>query len=513
MSMRVTDSYMSRLMVRDMHRSLSQMLRYQQMASSMSRITRYADDPTAIGAINRYRSLMAANDQYLRNTDRSRVIVEATDSAMLDVSEILSEVREIVMRESSATSTRASQDQSAEDMQSLIDRMLNSLNVTVQGNYIFGGHITNRAPFVQSEDSIYYQGDSNAVIAQVGPDTRLEVTIPGSEFLGSNNAVLGGLLTMSPRLTVGTSLDDLNLGAGWEAGQIVVTDGTNQTYSINLTGAADLGDVITRINTDSSGALTAGISANGQALVINGIGPLTVTSGGEGETARSLGLEGRSESGTMVGLDIREAPTPATLLADIPELNGDLPLGELVIETGGVETTVDFSAATTIGDLQTMLNTALPGFELRIDGAVFGVVSSSAESFTVRNGEGFSTATDLGISGTGSPARLFGVLTDLKEALESHDGDRINGVLTELGEVQQLILKQVIKVGGKETTLDWVDSLLRDRNERLMENLSQEKDADMAVIATELTKSENAYQATLMVTSRLFQDNLMQYLR
>ena len=55
--------------------------------------------------------------------------------------------------------------------------------------------------------------------------------------------------------------------------------------------------------------------------------------------------------------------------------------------------------------------------------------------------------------------------------------------------------------------------MLRQRDVRLQGILSREWDADMAEVATDLSRAEAAYQSTLMVASRLFETNLMQYLR
>jgi flagellin-like hook-associated protein FlgL len=83
----------------------------------------------------------------------------------------------------------------------------------------------------------------------------------------------------------------------------------------------------------------------------------------------------------------------------------------------------------------------------------------------------------------------------------------------ELEAVENTVQAALIRVGGKETTLDWTAEVLRQRNERLQSNLSLEWDADLADVATELTRAETVYQATLLMTSRLFETNLMDYLR
>lgn len=513
MSLRITDNYMANLMVRNMHHNLAQVLRYQQMASSMRRVNSFADDPRAVSAANRYRSLLSANAQYQRNIERGRAFVNSADSALLSVVDLLSEARQLAMQESSALGTDTTNDHAADVVDSLVQQLLNTLNTTVEGDYIFSGYRTNIPPFVLSGDNVQYQGDSGEIRAQIGPYTELGLNIPGSVFMGSNNAVLSGFMDIAPALTAATALADLNLGQGWQAGELDVKDGTGMTYRIDLSAATTIGDVINQINIDSGGNLTAAVTADGKALQISGVGPLTVDEVNDGTTAESLGLLGSSDAGLLVGQNIRVAPTPATLLSEIPSLSGSLPLGSLLVRIGENETVVDFSTATTIGDLQTLLNTAVPELDLQLDGAVLSVVSGTTESFVILDADGSHAASDLGIAGTGSPARLFGVLSDLKAALLAHDSVAIRGTLAELGAVEDLVLAQTIKIGGKENVLDWMGTSLQARDERLQMNLSIEMDADIAKVATELSRAEAAYQASLMVTSRLFEVNLMQYLR
>jgi flagellar hook-associated protein 3 len=513
MSLRITDSFKASLLVQHMHRSLVNMLRYQQMGSSGRRVNSYSDDPRAVAAIQRYRSLLDINEQFQRNASRARSFVEATDFALQDVSELLAEVRALALEECSAAATPATNDMAAVAVDQLLQQILDSLNTSVEGNYIFSGQYTNVPPFVQSGDEVVYQGDSEYIEVQIGQHSQITANIPGDIFMGSSNAQLVGVVDMAPRLQNSDPLDLLNLGNGWEPGRFAVTDGNDVTHTIDLTGASTVGDVLLRIFTQSGGALSVAISSDGRSLTVSGTGPLTFSELDGGGTGRSLGLEGESDTDTFVGSDIRRAPNHRTNLADIPALNGALPLGEIVVQVGDTETTVDFSGAATIGDLNTILDAALPGLSVRVNGSVLTIVSSTAQSFQVRNAAGSTTASDLGLVGSGSPVRLFGLLNDLKAALQAHDTDAVRESLVELEAVENTVQAALIRVGGKETTLDWTAEVLRQRNERLQSNLSLEWDADLADVATELTRAETVYQATLLMTSRLFETNLMDYLR
>jgi flagellar hook-associated protein 3 FlgL len=512
MPIRISENYLSQVLVGDLNRSLGRMLKLQRQAGSMQRINSFADDPRGVGNIQRYKALISSNDQYLRNLSRSQVLLESSDTAMQDISGLFGDVRELVLRESSALSTPSSQNNASLEVDGMIDRLLEVLNTTVEGNYIFSGFKTTTPPFVRNGDTVVYQGDDGVIRAQSGPNSTLPVTLPGSTFMGTQSAVLVGTTDLAPRLNATTALDDINLGRGWEPGIIEIEDGNNVLYQVDLTGAATVADVIAAINTATSGAVTASLGADGAGLELAGTGPLTVSEVDGGQAATSLGINATSSAGMLSGRDIRPAVDASTLLADVSAFAGSLPLGSLEVEIDGTVYPVDLSTATTLGDLKTLFEAAVPGHEFRIDTSGVSIVSGSTTAFIVRNSGTPETATLLGLEGTGTPVRLFGMLEDLKASLLAGDETAIRGAMTEIAALESMVHVQMIKVGGRQSDMEWADAVLRQRDEQLKGKLSLERDADVAQVSSELSQAQMNYQASLLVTSRLFQTNLMMYL-
>jgi flagellin-like hook-associated protein FlgL len=188
-------------------------------------------------------------------------------------------------------------------------------------------------------------------------------------------------------------------------------------------------------------------------------------------------------------------------------------LGLMDVVWQGTTYSVDFSGATTLGDLVAGFNATVPGMELEVRDSSIVLITGSPESFEVFNADATDTASALGVAGSGSPVRLFGMLEDLKTALENGDKDAIRGAINELTSIEDTIYQLMMRNGGRQTDLDWADSTLRQRDERLRSNLSLEYDADVAEVASELSRAESTYQASLLVTSRLYESNLMMYLR
>lgn len=513
MAFRISDSYLSNILVGDLNRSLGQLLSQQRMAGSMRRVNSFADDPRSVSTIQRYNALISNNDQYLKNVTRSRIIVDGTDVALQNISDVLADVRVIALREASAISTPQSQETSVIEVDNLVNRLMDVLNSSIEGNYLFSGQKVKTPPFVRSGDTVLYQGDSGEIVSRTGPNSTMPVNIPGEIFLGTQSSALGGQVDMSPRLDGTTSLSDINLGAGWDPGSISISDGTGSIYQVDLSAATTVDDVINTINLATSGAVTAGINSQGTGFEFTGTGPLVVGEINGGSAATSLGLNMSSSASILTGRDIREVASATTNLADIESLSGNLPLGIMNVNWQGTDYAIDLSAATTLGDLQTIFNGAVPGMELQINNSTLMLVGGSPETFVISNGDSTNTSTVLGLTGTGTPVRLFGMLEDLKTALTSGDKDAIRAGMSEMSAIEDTIYQLLMKNGGRQTDLDWADSILLQRDERLRSNLSLEYDADIAQVASDLSQAEASYQSSLLVTSKLYTANLMQYLR
>ncbi len=512
MAIRITDSFLSSVMISDLNQSLNAVYRQQVMASSMRRVNSYADDPRSVSTIQRYNQLIGQNSEYIGNVTRSRILVEASDTALQNVSDVLSGVRVIALRESSALATAESMATTVVEVDNVINQLLDILNTSVEGTFIFSGTRTNAAPFTRNGDNVIYSGNDEEYHSRTGPNSLMTVNIPGASFVGSQSASLAGNVDLAPMLTGTTLLSDLNMGDGWTPGVIQIEDGSGTRYQVDLTGSVTVGQVIAAVNGATGGAVTMGLSADGSKFTLGGAGPITVGDVDSSGTAASLGINNSTSSSLLTGLDVRAAANAAVALADIHNLAGSLPLGSIDIEWQGATTTVDLSSAASLGDLQTLISGAVPGLEVEVRDTGLVVLGGAPEPFVITNADATNSASALGISGTGSPVRLFGVLADLKAALTAGDKVSVRGIAGELEALEGMVYRMMMRTGGRQTDLDWAESMLRQRDERLQSNLSLEQDVDVAAVASDLSRAETSYQSSLMVTSRLYQMNLMDFL-
>jgi flagellin-like hook-associated protein FlgL len=515
--MRISDNQLSSMIYNSTMRNLSEMARVQEMASSGYRVNHYADDPKGVGLIQEYETMLARNAQYQRNIDRSRVIVQQTDAAMLDLLDVLRDANEIASMAGSETLSDWQMDAiAATQIDGLIQQAQSIMNQSVEGNYLFGGFRTDIEPFIEVGGQIIYQGDYNDILVNIGPNTDIAVNMPGSELLGSDRSHLTGTTDMSPRLDATTSLSAIGNGAGWSAGTIIYTDGTDTEYTLDLSGAGTVGDIVNLLN---DAGLTASINADGTGLTVidPGGGPLSIRDLDGETTALSLGIAGSSVNGQIDGIDIRTNPELTTNLSDIAGMDGQLPLDFMLVTIDSQEILVDLTAAATVGDIKTSFETAISAagvgpLYMELSGTALSIYSETGQSFEVSALPAAVSASSLGLEGIGRPARLFDSLQSLSTALRLGDRDGVLAAMNEFDALEQHILELEIQTGGRETTLDWMENHLSERDLHLQNSLALIRDADIVKVASDLSRAETAYQASLLVSGKLMQTNLLDYL-
>ena len=513
---RVTQNHISQMIYQHSHGNLQRMSDLQDMASTGRRINDYADDPHAVGLMQRYELLIEENSQYLENISRARTMVLQTDTALLDLVDLVRDARQVAQRELNASSSSLTHRIGAEEVEAMLQHALAIANQSVEGNTLFAGHRTDLQAFVQQGGGILYQGDQGLMNVQIGPNTSMAVNVPGNELMGSSISSLYGYSDLSPDLNLGDSLADIGFGAGWEAGTIIWTDSNGTPLEVDLAGAGTVNDVITILG---NAGLTASISADGSGLTVidPGGGPLTISDPADGDTALSLGLIGTSADGTIVGNDIRLSPDWTVNLADIESLSGALPLGSVELYMNGTTIPIDLSGAVTLNDIKTDFEAAvaaagLPPLTVDLGDNSLVIRSDTADVFEIREISGDGTARDLGLVGTGTPHRLFDVLQNLMDALRPIDRAGLRRATAELAAIEDHLLEQEMTIGARENLLDWMEGLNTDRDFNLNRNLADVRDADLFQVTSDLKQVETTYQASLMVSSQLLKMSLFDYL-
>jgi flagellar hook-associated protein 2 len=255
-------------------------------------------------------------------------------------------------------------------------------------------------------------GDRLVLTDNTGGAGTLVVTDAGgtstASDLGLTAAAVNGTLTGNSltKLKATTGLDTLNDGLGVRiAGTVNDFSLTGSTGSkdISLDGAKTLNDVIAKINAQTAGTgVSAAIAADGHGINLTdaAAGAVTVSALNGSLAASDLGILG-SATGTLAGDRIASALTGPLLKnlrgGDQGQVARAKPLyGTLTINGE----TLDLSAARTLDEVMTTLNSNSQGVTASLNNAGTGItLTSNAASFTVADGTG-NVASFLNIAGT-----------------------------------------------------------------------------------------------------------------
>jgi flagellar hook-associated protein 3 FlgL len=168
---------------RNLQKNRTEMSDLQNQAATQKKVTKPSDDPIASARILALRTDDRSYHQFIKNMHHARSFLEATDSSLGELSEILMRLKELAVQQSNDAGA------SAETRRVVAEEVAQSFNQTIQiGNrkigerYLFGGQRTTSAPFTPTGD---YKGDDKDLKVQVHKDSFLSVNLPGDRvFLG-----------------------------------------------------------------------------------------------------------------------------------------------------------------------------------------------------------------------------------------------------------------------------------------------------------------------------------------
>jgi flagellar hook-associated protein 3 FlgL len=367
------------------------------------------------------------------------------------------------------------------------------------------------------------------------------------QWIGVKNGLISG----------NTPLSNLNAGYGVDLsdGRIVIhNDDDSISVDIDLSSAANINDVINTINNTltASGVnnVTAAVNAAGTGIDItdtNGV-PLGLTVD-HSVTAFDLGIVGNidpvlsgRELNPELDFSVEETAADQTTAADLGLLgdfslarSGD-PLRPIILDTtplallnnglgydlGQIKisqglTFIYFDlgdpAYTTIGDLINALNGAGLDIQASINPSQTGIQIESTvsdKSLTIQEVDEGRSAHDLGIFGSRD---IMGTIMILIDALGNANREEVEETIGNLNLGMQALLSARATVGARVIRLETTDSRLTDLEFNFTKLLSEEEDADLTKLVSDLALQENCYQAALIASAKIIQPSLLDFLK
>lgn len=160
---------------------MNNVYKYQEQLSSMKQVNRPSDDPLKVSKILDLKNEIKQNVQYKTTINDSIDFTNVQDAALSSATDSLQRIS--VLTQQAANGTYNEQDRQAikTEIENEIETMMDSLNTSFGGRYIFGGQKSNEKPFsINKEDgsfSIEYSGTGDGINGNVSKEISRGVTV------------------------------------------------------------------------------------------------------------------------------------------------------------------------------------------------------------------------------------------------------------------------------------------------------------------------------------------------
>ena len=225
-----TQSFYARSM-NDIGSQQQQLFRIQQQLAAGSKFLTPADDPVASARALGVSDTLAQSSQYATSRDRATLSLSREEDALKSATEILQNVKTLVVQAGNGTLSDADRASLATAMQSNLDQLVNVANADDgNGQFLFAGYRSANPPFVaQAGGGVQYMGDQGQRLIQVDVARQMSAADDGRSVFQSVQGSAGYVASASAA----------NTGSGVFGG-VGVTDGTAALYGkdFNISFAA-----------------------------------------------------------------------------------------------------------------------------------------------------------------------------------------------------------------------------------------------------------------------------------
>src|SRR5271165_1782567 len=206
--MRVNPNYTPDIL-NELWQSQAQEQTYIQQLATGRRVNVPSDDPAAAAANVQNQAFQSQNDQYLKNTNSLEGMFQTADSTLSSVVTALNQAISLGTEGANGTLSSADRQALAQQIQGIQTQVVALANTTYEGSYLFGGNVTQAAPFTMDPtqpSGVNYVGNTDVNNVEIAPGKTIQTNLPGSQiFQGAQGNVMGALQGLVTALGSGNS--------------------------------------------------------------------------------------------------------------------------------------------------------------------------------------------------------------------------------------------------------------------------------------------------------------------
>jgi len=164
----------------------SDMFNAQEVVSTSKRINKLSDDPVGLVTVLNLRSSISNVEQLGRNVSMGKSWLTASESALTQVNDILTDLKALTVQMSSANTGSDERANAAVVVEQYLDEIISLANSQSGGRYLFAGTNTDAAPFELNGTTgqVDYNGNTTDFSIKIGNGSNIAVGRVGSEIFG-----------------------------------------------------------------------------------------------------------------------------------------------------------------------------------------------------------------------------------------------------------------------------------------------------------------------------------------
>lgn len=176
--MRITNSYMTNNMIRNLQNNLSQLAKVDEQMATTKRVLRLSDDPNIMGQLITVKNTLTYNEQYDKNIQDGLSYLDVADTAMGTLGDILAQAKAYANQGANDSYNAEDRQALAKQIDAIIDQVVDLGNATVGNKYIFAGKKSGSPPFERQGDKVIYNGDFSVIKRQVTAGHDYAINVP-----------------------------------------------------------------------------------------------------------------------------------------------------------------------------------------------------------------------------------------------------------------------------------------------------------------------------------------------
>lgn len=172
---------MSQSFLSNLNKNSNKVFKYQEQLSSMNQINRPSDDPLKASKILDLKNELKQNDQYKTTINDSIDFTNVQDAALGSATNSLQRISTLTQQAANGTYNAADRQAIKSEIENEVGTMMDALNTSFGGRYVFGGQRSGEKPFTINNDggnfAIIYSGEGDTVNGNVSREIAQGVTV------------------------------------------------------------------------------------------------------------------------------------------------------------------------------------------------------------------------------------------------------------------------------------------------------------------------------------------------